>query len=243
MKDADVTENELKLISYELEKFLETEEESFNESSGRNSRLSLSNIKISGKQTDGSEDEDCGNKDVCPLQGYLLGSSFEIPEKVQVRKERASLAELFQRTKTANEDCIETGVKDTQVKQAHKSPMHIMKKMLKMVHISSKSCNTSENIADSTTTNKKLSKVLRKFHRKVHPEDTLNAKSVTKSHKDKIKNLPRECFDEHCEINWNPPQDDLCCSGSTGNNEHWIKTDAECKYYISLESNYSSTKI
>lgn len=103
--------------------------------------------------------------------------------------------------------------------------------------------NTHETIIISYSVIHLGMQVLRKFHRKVHPEDTINAKSVTKSHKDKIKNLPRECFDEHCEINWNPPQDDLCCSGSTGNNEHWIKTDAECKYYISLESNYSSTKI
>ncbi|PNY07606.1 hypothetical protein L195_g004107 [Trifolium pratense] len=254
-KDADVTETELKFISYELEKFLETEEESFYESSGRNSRLS--NITLSGKQTDGSEAEDCGNKDACPLQGYLLGSSFEIRDKVEVKKERASLAELFQRTKITNEDYIETGVKETQVKQAHKSPMHIMKKMLKMVHSSSKSCKTSGNIVESTTSNTKLSKVLRKFHRKVYPEDTINAKSVTKSHKGKIKNVPRDCFDEydngdtpnpdskskkwskHCETNWNPPQDGLSCSGMTGNNEHWIKTDAECKFGAGAVATYA----
>ncbi|XP_058760365.1 protein LAZY 1-like isoform X2 [Vicia villosa] len=231
-KDADVTETELKLISYELEKFLEAEEESLYESSGRYSRLS--NITLSEKQTDGSEAEDCGNKAVFPLQEYLLGSSFGIPEKVEVKKERASLAELFQRTKTTDEDCIETRVKETQAKHAHKFAMHIMKKMLKMVHSSSKSCKTAGNIADSTTTNTKFSKVLRKFHRKVYPEDTMNAKSVAKSHKGKIKNIP-------CDIgettNTDPGR--RFHSGGTsknehwtGKNEHWIKTDTE---YLVLE--------
>ncbi|XP_058761104.1 protein LAZY 1-like isoform X2 [Vicia villosa] len=246
-KDADVTETELKLISFELEKFLEAEEESFYESSGRCSRLS--NTTLSEKQTDGFEAEDCGNKAVFPLQGYLLGSLFGIPEKVEAKKERASLAELFQRTKTTDEECIETRVKETQVKHAHKSAMHIMKKMLKMVHSSSKNCKTAGNIADSTTTNTKFSKVLRKFHRKVYPEDTMNAKSVTKSHKGKIKNLPCDIGEttntdpgrrfhsggmskkwfKDCETNWNHS---LNCGSSTGKNEHWIKTDTE---YLVLE--------
>lgn len=157
MRDAEVTENELKLTSYELEKFLEAEKENFYESPGRNSRAS--NITLSGKQLDGSEPEDYGNKAVCPLQGYLLASSFELPETTEVKKERASLAELFHKTKTINQDCTETGVRETQVKQTHKSAMHTMKKMFRMVHSSSKSCNTSRNDASSASTNKKPHKV------------------------------------------------------------------------------------
>ncbi|CAK8541058.1 unnamed protein product [Lathyrus sativus] len=241
-EDADVTETELNLISYELEKFLEAEEECFYESSRKNS---LSNITLSRKQTDGSDAEDYENKAVCPLQGYLLGSSLEIPEKVEVREKSASLAELFQRTKTAKEDCVETGVKEKQVKQAHKSSMHIMKKMWKKIYSSSKSCSTAGNIADSTTTNAKLCKVPRKFHRKVYPKDTTNAKSVTKSHKadkgDTRNPDPGRRFhsdskskksSKHCDSIWNPSQDGLSCGGLTGNNEHWIKTDAE---YLVLE--------
>lgn len=159
MTNAEVTENDLKLISYELEKFLEAEkEESFYESSGRNSHVST--ITLSGKQIVGSEAEDYASKAVCPLQGYLLGSSIELPETTEVKKERASLAELFHRTKTTNQECTETGEKgETQVKQTHKSAMHIMRKMLKKVHISSKSCNTLGYDADSASTNKKLRKV------------------------------------------------------------------------------------
>ncbi|CAI8612092.1 unnamed protein product [Vicia faba] len=237
-KDADLTETDLKLISYELEKFLEAEEES----SGSHSRLS--NITLNEKQKDGSEAEDCGNKALFPLQGYLLGSSFEIPEKVEVKKERASLAELFQRTKTTDEDCIETRAKETQAKHAHKSAMHSMKKMLKMVHSSSKSCKTTGNIADSTTTNTKFSKVLRKFNRKVYPKDTMNAKSVAKSYKGKIKNLSCDIGDttntgKHCETNWNHI---LNCGGSTGKNEHWIKTDTECKFGAGAVATYAVRK-
>ena len=105
------------------------------------------------------------------------------------------------------------------------------------------------------------------FHRKVYPENTINAKDFIKSSKDKIKNVPHDyCHEDdngeptnpdkgrrfhsdtkstkwsqHCETNWNPLQRRLSCSTSTGNNEHWIKTDAECKYYISLACNSSYT--
>lgn len=157
--NAEVSENDLKLISYELEKFLVAEkEESFYESSGRNSHVST--ITLSGKQIAGSEAEDYGNKTLCPLQGYLSGSSIELPETTEVRKERASLGELFHRTKTTSEDCTETGVRpEMQVKQTHKSAMHIMRKMLKRAHGKSKSCNTSGDDAVSASTNKKLHKV------------------------------------------------------------------------------------
>jgi len=159
-RSEEVTGNELKLISYELEKFLETEkEESLYDSSGRNSYVSI--ITLSEKEIDGPKAEDYRNKAVCPLQGYLLGSSFELPETKEVRKERASLAELLYKTKSTSQDCIDTGIQgETQVKRTPKSAaMHIMRKILKRVHSSSKSCNTSRNDADSASTNKKLQKV------------------------------------------------------------------------------------
>lgn len=158
-KNAEVTENDLKLINYELEKFLESEKEGFYESSGRNSHVST--ITLSGKQMEGAEDEDYGNTSVCPLQGYLLGSSIELPETAaEVRKERPSLAELFHRTKITNQGFIEAGeCGETQVKQTHKSSTHIMRKMLKKIHTSSRSCNNSGDNANSASNNKKLSKV------------------------------------------------------------------------------------
>lgn len=154
--NVEVTESDLKLFNYELERFLEAEKERFYESSGRNSHVST--ITLSGKQTDGAEDEDNGNTSVCPLQGYLLGSSIEFPEAAsEVKKERMSLQELFHRTKTTNESIIETEeTEETQHKQTHRSSKHIVSKLLKKVHTSSKSGNT---VANSASTNKKLSKV------------------------------------------------------------------------------------
>ncbi|ESW33661.1 hypothetical protein PHAVU_001G088600 [Phaseolus vulgaris] len=259
MRSEEVTENEIKLISYELEKFLEAErEESFHDSSGRNSYVST--ITLGGKEIDGPKAEEYINKAVCPLQGYLLGSSFELPETKQLRKERASLAELLDRTKATSQDCTETGIRsETQVKKTLKSAArHIMRKILKKVCSSSKSCNTSKNDADSASTNKNLHKVLCLFHRKVYPESPINGKDGIKSHKDEIQNVSHEFFHEydngkptnpdkgkrfhpdtrsrewsqHCMTNWNPPQLGQICSSSTGNNEHWIRTDAE---YLVLE--------
>lgn len=160
MRSEEVTENELNLISYELEKFLEAErEESFHDSSGRNSYVST--ITLSGKEIDGPKAEDYRNKAVCPLQGYLLGSSFELTETKEVSKERASLAELLYTTKATSQDCPVMGIRsETQVKKTPKSTAgHIMRKILKKVYSSSKSCNTSKDDADSASTNKKLRKV------------------------------------------------------------------------------------
>ncbi|XP_047163608.1 protein LAZY 1-like [Vigna umbellata] len=270
MGSEKVTENELKLITYELEKFLEAErEESFHDSSGRNSYVST--ITLCGKEIDGPKAEDYRNKAVCPLQGYLLGSSFELPETKQVSKKRASLAELLYRTKATSQDCTETGIRgETHVKETHKSAVrHIMRKVLKKVCSSSKSCNTSRKDADSASTNKKLHKALRLFHRKVYPESPINGKDCIKSHKDEIQYVSHKFFHEYDNrkstnpdngkkfhpdtksrewsqqrmINWNQPQLGQICSSSTGNNEHWIRTDAECKYYIHLECNSSHTNL
>ncbi|KAF7801735.1 protein LAZY 1-like [Senna tora] len=253
-RSEEVTENDLKLINYELEKFLEAEKERFNESSGRNSHVST--ITLSGKQMDGAEDEDYGNTSVCPLQGYLLGSSIELPETTEVRKERASLAELFHRTKITNQDALETDESgESQFKQTHKSSMHIMKKMLKKVHTSSRSCTTSEGDPNPASINKKLFKVLHMFHRKVYPENSVSAKEIIASQKGTTTNVPHDfcngydtgdptfpdkgrkyCsefksrkWSQNCKKNSNPPQHELSYSSSSGNREHWIKTDEECK--------------
>ncbi|XP_028771385.1 protein LAZY 1-like [Neltuma alba] len=254
-RNAEVTESDLKLINYELGRFLEAEKEEFYESSGRNSHVSA--ITLGGKQIDAAEDEDYGNTSVCPLQGYLLRSSIELPETVtEVKKERASLAELFHRTKITNQGIIETGeTGETQLKQTHRSSKHIMSKLLKKVNTSSKSWNTSENDAKSASTNKKLSKVLRIFHRKVHSESSMNAKT-TGSQKGKIKNVLNDCFHGYdtgdpihpgkgrnfpseCKSEkWSqhgkkriPPKRGLTNGGSSRKRECWIKTDDECKCF------------
>ncbi|KAI4348334.1 hypothetical protein L6164_009069 [Bauhinia variegata] len=259
-RNAEVTENDLKFISHELETFLQAEntEERFCESSGRNSHVST--ITLSGKQTDGAEDEDYGSTSICPLQGYLFGSSIEIPETVsEKRKERASLAELFHRTKITNQVSMETRdsreIEERQFNQTHKSAMHIIRRMFKKVQASSKSCTAyGGDGVDSASTNKKLHKVLSMFHRKVHPENCVNAKDLIKSQKGKIKSGPHDCYpgndtgdptypnkrlppesisrkgSQHSKTKRNPTQHGFNCNSSCGNREQWIKTDTECKY-------------
>ncbi|KAI9120496.1 hypothetical protein K1719_007529 [Acacia pycnantha] len=255
-RNTEVTESDLKLINFELERFLEAEKERFYESSGRNSHVST--ITLSGKQIDGAEDEDQGNTSVCPLQGYLLGSSIELPGTVvEVKKERASLGELFHRTRITNQGIIETEeTGETQLKPAHQSSKHIMSKLLKKVHSSSKSWNAPGSDATSASTNKKLSKVLRMFHRKVHSESSVINAKIIESHKGKVKNFLHDCFQgydtgdpivpgkgrnfpsecksekrsKNCKKNRVPPK--LNNGGSSGKRECWIKTDDE---YLVLE--------
>lgn len=150
----ELTENDLKLINYELEKFLEAETKEWcNESSGRNSQASI--ITLSGNPLDEDDNEDYEKMHVCPLQGYLLGSSIEQPEtRKEVKKERTSLAGLFQRTKITNENKTEKNESgNMQAMKKHKPAMHLMKKILKKLHASSRSSVPSAggDATDSTS--------------------------------------------------------------------------------------------
>ena len=130
----------MKLINYELEKFLEAEGKGGSEeSSARNSSVSI--ITLGGKQIERAEDEDKWKTLVCPLQGYLFGSSIEIPEaRNELKKGKAPLEEQFHKTKVNTENCTEKCESEqTPDKHKQKSAMHFMKKMIKKVHSSSKS--------------------------------------------------------------------------------------------------------
>ncbi|KAK6930784.1 hypothetical protein RJ641_002577, partial [Dillenia turbinata] len=199
-KETEVTENELKLINDELERVLgaETKEDGCNDSSGRNSHVSIgrsshgSTITLSGKPLEGAESNNNGNT-VCPLQGYLFGSAFELPETTAVTKKenRTSLAELFQRSKMEEyaESKHERCEKRTE-KEADKNAMHVMKKILKkkMLHASSRNSNgATGGTIDSTSAETKLHKILHMFHRKVHPESSTTMPKARKPQKE-IKN-------------------------------------------------------
>lgn len=162
-KEDAVTENELKLINDELEKVLgaEWKEEgsNYDSSSGRNSHVSNgrsshgSTITLSGKPMESNTSA------VCPLQGYLFGSAVELSETTKAAKKehRTSLGELFQRSKLAEDHF---GAKDDHKKterEADKSAIHLMKKMLKKRMRSSSS--TSGGPVDSASPEKKLHKV------------------------------------------------------------------------------------
>ncbi|KAL3640034.1 hypothetical protein CASFOL_015002 [Castilleja foliolosa] len=88
-----ITENELNLINYELEKFIEAEET--NDSSKRSSQESVITL------TDQSHMQIVA----CPLRNYLFASSVELAETdKEVKKTRTSLEELFKRNNIAHEE-------------------------------------------------------------------------------------------------------------------------------------------
>ncbi|GMJ04358.1 LAZY 1 [Hibiscus trionum] len=252
----EVTENYLKLINDELEKFLEAEEHGSNESSGRNSQVST--ITLSGKPIQEANAQDHGKTIMCPLQGYLFGSSIELAEtRFEAKKEKASLAELFHRTKVAEESPLEKcGKEEMRNKKNNKPVKHLIKKILKKVHASSGSSITSPKETNSAATKKKLQKVIKLFHRKVHPESSIADKEPKKLHRKKMNNAPYaedeytdgDQIQHHKDNKWFPqglssmagprdyetiselPKYELVDStAASANGEHWIKTDADCK--------------
>ncbi|KAG6651355.1 protein LAZY 1-like [Carya illinoinensis] len=203
--ETEVTENDLKLINDELEKVLgaEVKDDGCNYSSGRTSHVSAgrsshgSSITLGGKQMEGPETNGNGTT-VCPLQGYLFGSAIEWSETaaatttVAKKEHRTSLGELFQMSKTAEEN---PGTKfdreDRRTeKEAVKSAMHLMKKLLKkkMLHASSRSSTAATGgPLDSASAEKKLHKILQMFQRKVHPENSTAIQKRTKIQKTETK--------------------------------------------------------
>ncbi|XP_052290850.1 protein LAZY 1-like [Citrus sinensis] len=69
--------------------------------------------------------------------------------------------------------------------------------------------------------------VIQMFHRKIHPEKSIAEKEL-KSRTNKIKSSPYEGIEYH-KIEKMLSQYGLRGSTSSGNREHWIKTDADCK--------------
>ncbi|KAE8650769.1 hypothetical protein Csa_017473 [Cucumis sativus] len=154
----EVTEDDLKLINYELEKFLEaeTKEDRCDQSPGRTSHASI--ITLAGKHMEETKDENDG-KTTCPLQGYLFGSTIELPDKmIDMRKETPSSPELFQDTIAENESFkLNIEKKKALVKHSNKSALTFVKKMLKKLCTSSHGSSTYDS-GDSHSTKKKLQK-------------------------------------------------------------------------------------
>ncbi|KAL4354665.1 hypothetical protein GQ457_06G040690 [Hibiscus cannabinus] len=238
----EVTEDYLKLINDELEKFLEAEAEEHgsNESSGRNSQVST--ITLSGKPIQEAKAQDHGKTITCPLQGYLLGSPIELAEtRFEVKKEKASLAELFHRTKIAEESPTEKcGNDEMKNKQNNKPVKHLINKILKKIHASSGSSIPSPKETTSAATKKKLQKVIKLFHRKVHPESSIADRESKKLHGKKMNNdklfpggLRSMAGPRDCKTISELPKYELDGStAATAYGEHWIKTDAD---YLVLE--------
>ncbi|WJX15562.1 hypothetical protein P8452_05692 [Trifolium repens] len=245
-KEDEVTENELKLINDELEKVLVLTNNN-DDSSGRNSHVSTG-----GRSSHGSSSIESNT--ICPLQEYLFGCAVELSETTtttvsvsknkeqQQHSHRTTLAELFHRSKLADQDNL-VGAKDDTDKdkeEANKSAMHLMRKKLKkkrMLHAS------SQTSVDSASADRKLhNKILQMFHRKVHPENPtaaekyekkrMNGRGQKKSQKvgeEDIMIQPKRAVAKERQLQFSLGSGS---EDSSENKEQWIKTDAD---YLVLE--------
>lgn len=160
-ENAEVTENELKFINDELEKFLEAEaKEVGDEPSERSSYVSI--ITICGKQIEGVDNEEYEDNGECPLQEYLFGSSIELPEpNMQVEQERTSLGQHFKMNNIAHDHSTS---KCEKIKKHARGTyaMRFIRKMLMKLHSSPpprSSTGTGGATADPHSTKRKLPKV------------------------------------------------------------------------------------
>ncbi|KAL6974815.1 hypothetical protein U1Q18_048305 [Sarracenia purpurea var. burkii] len=259
-KETEVTETDLKFINDELEKFLEAEaKEMDDESPGRSSHVSI--VTICGKQIEGMDTEERGDIGVCPLQGYLFSSSIELPEtNIQVTKERKSLGQLFKMNNIAyDHSANKCGKLKNHTKGIYATGF--IKKILTKLHSSPTPRNSAGSAASAAvgaaanpaSTKKKLPKVLRMFHKKVHPERSNAEEEFNKSHKCGIEtnftdggyNMGRLAFQDKYNMksplgamlkkeitNLTVTHEMLNSSGFNQKREQWIKTDAD---YLVLE--------
>ncbi|CAN7141129.1 unnamed protein product [Brassica rapa subsp. narinosa] len=230
--NAEVTENDLKLISNELEKFLEAEaKEGHNQPSGRNSDTNTIASTIEAAEGVDAEEDDQPMK--FPLQEYLFGSQIELSEpKVAGKKERASLGELFQATEV--QDKHSENKYDEKKKKAsstHKSAKHFVKKVLKKLHLSSRSPDSGKT--EVASTKKKFQKIAQVFHRKVYPEESITESKIyssmtePKNSKGNSTGLMSEKVRPCHKTSKRWIQYELRNSHSSGKGEHWIKTDED----------------
>ncbi|XP_075515654.1 protein LAZY 1-like [Primulina tabacum] len=219
----DVTANDLKLINYEIEKFLEAEEKGkTNDTSERNGQERM--IIHSNKPIEGGMEVVA-----CPLQKYLFATSIEQAEtETKTQKEKISLGELFTRHDDVNDPimkCEEAELLTNKGKVAR-----IIKKVVKKFHSSVRSCLDASKNDDEVPLEikKKLSKVMKMFHKKIYPEE-MNGKKFIKLQKGKKNN---EDATKNNKMSTKKLSSDSIRKGAPtehGWHGHWIKTDSNCK--------------
>ncbi|KAL2552584.1 hypothetical protein Fot_06203 [Forsythia ovata] len=242
-EQTEITNNDLELINYELEKFLEAEAiEIANDSSERSSQASI--ITLSNKQTEGADSEGT-NTVPCPLQNYLFGSLIELAGTgVEAKKEKTSLGELFKRNVHHEDPSRKCEGPEKEARGRYVT--RFMKKVVKNFHSTSSSTVSSKgDAAESISIKRKLSKALKVFCTKVYPEE-MTAKQFMKLQKGKIKNISHEGgyqieggnknkkLAQAANIKNEKNTMKLFSNGvgkntSSVNREHWIKTDTDCK--------------
>ncbi|PIN20762.1 hypothetical protein CDL12_06530 [Handroanthus impetiginosus] len=229
-QEVEITENDLNLINYELEKFLEGEEaEIENDTSQRSSQASM--ITLGYKPNGGADSEGHVHMVVCPLQDYLFASSVELAETdKEVKKERTSLGELFKRNSMVHDDPPVRKYGEEQDVRT-KNVAHFMKKVAKKFHSSSTAAAKDDNAA-SHPIKKKLSKSFRKmFQKKVYPEE-MTEKKFAKPSKGKNKGIGNDKLSKSKKNTMKLFWTGICKGASPVNGGHWIKTDSD---YLVLE--------
>ncbi|XP_057800525.1 protein LAZY 1-like [Salvia miltiorrhiza] len=230
----EISENDLQLINYELEKFLEAEDKELaNETSGRSSQASI--ITLS-KPMEGEDSDGQTYFPDFPLQNYLLANSIGVAEtNNETRKEKTSLEDLFGRN-SIDQDQPPRESKGAEQHSRKRNVTCFMKKVVKKFHSSSTSSTATDEAIVSISVKKKLSKVLKMLQRKVHPEE-MTDKHIPRKDVCKIE------VDEGNKMVGSPPSkkrgntkklssDDICKGSSPTNGGRWIKTDSD---YLVLE--------
>ncbi|KAG1331449.1 putative protein LAZY 1 [Cocos nucifera] len=229
------TETDLMVVNAELEKVLAVEAEKAAAAAAAGDRLS------SARPSHVS-----AGSAACPLQGFLFGSPIEIAETMPAaggRKERrASLGELFMRSRMAEEGggkreeaTVAGGAASAAADGEGRSTagMHLMKKLKR------RGSRASGGGPGETSVETKFQKILQIFHRKVHPENAAAAKKPARPGNDSngsraaamtaTKGACRKEGITKSKFCSNASSLALGGSDSNGNREHWIRTDADCK--------------
>ncbi|CAL4993338.1 unnamed protein product [Urochloa decumbens] len=255
-KDDDkTTEDDLMVVSAELEKVL----------GGRNSGTAAGDLVASARVSFAA----MGGAD-CPLQGFLFGSPvsdaesrMDQPPRDSGGGRRISLGELFMRTRFADEKVALVAVEEGEDGAAGGGEREDEKagkggggyKTMKKWRVKDGKVTGGDGApANAAVTKSKFQKILQIFHRKVYPESTALARSLTKKSRKRGSSggadEPEPASPKlRCRKEQRAPG--FCCCANrasfggaaspirddddelNGNKSgHWIKTDAE---YLVLE--------
>ncbi|KAK3120498.1 hypothetical protein QOZ80_9AG0688700 [Eleusine coracana subsp. coracana] len=238
-KDDDTTtEDDLMVVSAELEKVL----------GGRNSGVTGDLVASARASFAVGVD--------CPLQGFLFGSPVSDAESRQDRRDsvgsggrRTSLGELFLRTRFADEKVALIAVEEGEdgKTDGEEGGAGNGGKMMKR-KVNDKKSAAGDGTPASATNQSKFQKILQIFHRKVYPENTALARSLTKKSRKRGGNHHETSASPKLQCRKEPRLPGFgCCNRSSfgggvspdvddehngSKSGHWIRTDAD---YLVLE--------